>query len=187
MDFVIANNNGPARLYLNQVHNGNHWLSVKLETSHGNRFGEGSTDAVAQAGPVLYRHAHRDGSYLSAGDIRVHFGLGATAAFDGVQVVWPDGSKKIFCELFRRSRGHAEAGPRIEELSRCLASSASQSLLVPPFPEALALWVARGAPPDPRRGAILRHNSQPLLTTRHRCEELVGRIYYFSIRTARGH
>jgi len=85
MDFVIANNNGPARLYLNQVHNGNHWLSVKLETSHGNRFGEGSTDAVAQAGPVLYRHAHRDGSYLSAGDIRVHFGLGATAAFDGVQ------------------------------------------------------------------------------------------------------
>jgi hypothetical protein len=97
MDFVIANNNGPARLYLNQVRNGNHWLSVKLETSHGNRFGEGAQlTLLRKQGPALYRHAHRDGSYLSASDIRVHFGLGATAAFDGVQVVWPDGSKEIF-------------------------------------------------------------------------------------------
>jgi hypothetical protein len=34
------------------------------------------------------------GSYISQNDLRVHFGLGASAAVDRVQVRWPSGSEE---------------------------------------------------------------------------------------------
>ena len=40
-----------------------------------------------------------DGSYLSASDSRVHFGLGTTAALDGVVVHWPDGRRERWTGL----------------------------------------------------------------------------------------
>jgi len=44
--------------------------------------------------PVLWRHAHTDGSMLSASDVRVHFGLGGNPRIDAVAVHWLDGSKE---------------------------------------------------------------------------------------------
>jgi hypothetical protein len=35
-----------------------------------------------------------DGSYLSASDLRAHFGLGASRAIDSVVVLWPDGGRE---------------------------------------------------------------------------------------------
>jgi len=37
---------------------------------------------------------HTDSSYLSASDVRAHFGLGTRASVQGVLVDWPDGSKE---------------------------------------------------------------------------------------------
>jgi hypothetical protein len=39
---------------------------------------------------------HTDGSYLSASDPRVHFGLGPDPALEGVLVVWPDGAAEVW-------------------------------------------------------------------------------------------
>ena len=39
----------------------------------------------------LWRRARTDGSYMSANDIRVHFGLGEAETVDGVLVHWPSG------------------------------------------------------------------------------------------------
>jgi len=44
--------------------------------------------------PTLWRRARTDGSYLSASDARVHFGLGATPAITAVVVQWPDGQRE---------------------------------------------------------------------------------------------
>jgi hypothetical protein len=44
--------------------------------------------------PTLWRRVRTDGSYLSAGDIRAHFGLGTSAAVDAVVVQWPDGQSE---------------------------------------------------------------------------------------------
>jgi len=44
----------------------------------------------------LRRRAHTDGSYLSASDIRVHFGLGAWTQAVTVLVEWPGGPKEEF-------------------------------------------------------------------------------------------
>jgi hypothetical protein len=37
------------------------------------------------------RHAHADGSYASANDPRVLFGLGDDKGYTSVRVQWPDG------------------------------------------------------------------------------------------------
>jgi hypothetical protein len=97
IDIVVANNNGPARLLLNETPSRRHWLTVRLEAAAGNRLGLGARVAVLRPGaPPLWRRAHTDGSYLSAGDCRVHFGLGDTAAVDVVLVEWPDGTRERF-------------------------------------------------------------------------------------------
>jgi hypothetical protein len=97
IDIVVANNNGPARLLLNETPSRRHWLTVRLEAAAGNRLGLGARVAVLRPGaPPLWRRAHTDGSYLSAGDCRVHFGLGDTAAVDAVLVEWPDGTRERF-------------------------------------------------------------------------------------------
>ncbi len=93
IDIVIANNNGPVRLLLNQTRflKRNHWLLVRLEAAGGNRFGIGARIEVRQNGRRLMRRVHTDSSYLSANDVRVHFGLGEQARIDELIVYWPDG------------------------------------------------------------------------------------------------
>ena len=36
------------------------------------------------------------GSYLSQSDLRLHFGLGAAAVMDKVEILWPDGKRQSF-------------------------------------------------------------------------------------------
>jgi hypothetical protein len=95
VDIVVTNNNGPVRLLLNQAAPRGHWLQVLLDQRPGNRFGIGALVGVERAGhPTLWRRVRTDGSYQSASDVRVHFGLGASAAITAVVVQWPDGQRE---------------------------------------------------------------------------------------------
>ena len=110
VDIVVTNNNGPVRLLLNQVGGSNHWLQVRLDQRPGNRFGIGAWVGVERgSGPTLWRRVRTDGSYLSASDVRVHFGLGSSAAVAAVVVQWPDG---------QRERWTGIASDRVVTLSR---------------------------------------------------------------------
>ncbi len=94
-DIVVTNNGGPVRLLLNQAAAGQHWLQVRLEQPGGNRFGVGAWIALERAGrPTFFRRVRTDGSYLSAGDMRVHFGLGTSRAVGAVVVQWPGGPRE---------------------------------------------------------------------------------------------
>lgn len=91
VDIVTTSNGGPVRLLLNQSA-GHHWLQVRLQQGTGNRFGLGARVVVERAGqPGLTRRVKTDGSYLSASDIRAHFGLGTFSKVDAIVVTWPDG------------------------------------------------------------------------------------------------
>ena len=82
IDVLVTTNNGPARLLLNQSNTRNHWLQVRLRHDAGERFGMGARIGIERAGqPTLWRRVKTDGSYLSASDIRVHVGLGASAQY----------------------------------------------------------------------------------------------------------
>jgi hypothetical protein len=98
VDIVATNNGGAAVLLVNQeIENGskNHWLHVSVSQPPANRFGIGAWIGVERTGqPTLWRRVRTDGSYLSAGDTRVHFGLGASSASAAVVIQWPDGVKE---------------------------------------------------------------------------------------------
>jgi hypothetical protein len=96
IDIVISNNNGPARLLLNQTAPRGHWLEVRLQGVKCNRDGIGARVAVLMKGQKpLWGRAHTDGSYLSASDVRVHFGLGQNTEAQ-VLVEWPDDVKEVW-------------------------------------------------------------------------------------------
>ncbi len=92
IDIVIANNNGTARVLRNDQATGNHWLDVKLLNNKSNTDAIGARIKLVVDGmPMQSRHVRSDGSYLSASDTRVHFGLGGSTRVDYLDVIWPDG------------------------------------------------------------------------------------------------
>jgi hypothetical protein len=102
-DVVATNNGGSALLLLNQAAQSgaaHHWLQVRVRQPDLNRFGFGAWVGVERAGkPTLWRRVRTDGSYLSASDARLHFGLGASDAITDVVVQWPDGQRERWTGL----------------------------------------------------------------------------------------
>jgi hypothetical protein len=95
IDIVVANNDGPVRLLLNETGSKKHWLEVRLDGGASNRFGIGSRVGLMRRGqPTIWRNANTDSGYLSAHDPRVHFGLGGRPEVDALTVRWADGSKE---------------------------------------------------------------------------------------------
>ncbi len=91
VDVLVGNDAGPARLLVNEVDSGNHWIGLRL-VGAGGRDMLGARVAVERPGvPTLWRRARSDGSYASANDPRVLVGLGDSAAAPDVTVHWPDG------------------------------------------------------------------------------------------------
>ncbi len=95
-DVVVANNNGPARLYLNQT-GGSQWLHVKLVGRRANRSGLGARVGLRlRDGAYIWRRLHRDGSYLSSSEAAAYFGLGGAGEVLSLEVRWPGGEREIF-------------------------------------------------------------------------------------------
>jgi hypothetical protein len=96
-DIVVTNNGGPVGLLLNRHQDAGQrrWLQVRLEQPAGNRFAVGARVGLERKGrPTLWRRVKTDGSYLSASDSRVHFGLGDDSRVDALVVQWPDGEQQ---------------------------------------------------------------------------------------------
>ena len=97
-DVVVANNDGPVRVLRNEVGSRRAWLGLRLVGRAAGAAGErdqlgARVELLRDGAPALGRRARADGSYASANDPRVLFGLGrpADAAPERVRVTWPDG------------------------------------------------------------------------------------------------
>jgi len=91
-DILVANNNGPARLFRNDGGNRNTWLTIRLVGRKSNHDGLGAEVRVRAGGRILRDQARSGSSYLSASDPRLHFGLGQSRQADEVEVQWPSGA-----------------------------------------------------------------------------------------------
>jgi hypothetical protein len=99
IDVLIGNNNGPTRLLVNQVVNGNHWIGLRL-VGVGGRDMLGARVELARAGSsTRWRRARSDGSYASANDPRVIVGLGESANPPDVRVTWPNGTVDTWTQV----------------------------------------------------------------------------------------
>jgi hypothetical protein len=96
-DALVVNNNGPARLLLNMVGQDRAWLGVRLVSGDPARDALGARAALLWDGrPGLWRRVRADGSYSSAQDPRLLFGLGERKPPGGLRVWWPDGVVEDF-------------------------------------------------------------------------------------------
>ena len=92
VDVLVVNNNGPARLLINDAGHRKRWVGLRLLGGEGRRDALGARVGVSrESGPVLWRRARADGSYASANDPRVVVGLGTADAVTRVRVEWPGG------------------------------------------------------------------------------------------------
>ena len=98
-DVLVSNNNGPVRLFINEVGNRNHWLGLRLAGKNGRDMLGAQLEVVVSKGNVLRRRARTDGGYLSANDPRVLVGLGTTTGVQSVRVRWPGGTIEEWKDL----------------------------------------------------------------------------------------
>lgn len=91
-DVLLVNNNGPARILLNNVGQDRSWIGVRLVGQKVERDMLGTRVAVLRpGGKPLWRRVRTDGSFASANDPRVLFGLGDFSGSVSVRAVWPSG------------------------------------------------------------------------------------------------
>jgi hypothetical protein len=91
-DVLVTNNNGPARLLINQVGNRHHWFGLRLIGKSGRDMLGAKVEIAISKNELLRRRVRTDGSYLSAHDPRVLVGLGNATRIENVRVNWPDGT-----------------------------------------------------------------------------------------------
>jgi hypothetical protein len=91
VDIVVLNVGAPPSLLLNQNASTNHRVLFKLVGTKSNRAAIGARVTIASDGVKQFDEVRSGGSYLSQNDLRLHFGLGATAKINSVQVRWPNG------------------------------------------------------------------------------------------------
>ena len=90
-DVLVVDSEGEPMLLHNSSPSGHHWLGVKLIGVKSNRDGIGALIRVTAGRKTLLRRCATDGSYLSASDRRIHFGLGAATQVETISVHWPSG------------------------------------------------------------------------------------------------
>ncbi len=100
-DWVVGNINGPTRLLLNQVDNDHHWVGFDVFDANDQRRLTHTVIWLLDENNrrTRRRHARTDGSYASAQDPRVLFGLGNRDTDVAIEAHWPDGTRERFSGL----------------------------------------------------------------------------------------
>jgi hypothetical protein len=117
MDAVINNMDGVPALLKDVDPNHNHWLGLRLVGGPKSpRDATGGTVYLTANGIRRRADVFSGGSYASTSDMRPHFGLGAAATVDRLEVHWPSGVVEVF---------------RVPEIDRFMTLTEGQGNAVP--------------------------------------------------------
>jgi hypothetical protein len=95
LDMVLSNVDNSLRVFRNDAPPpDHHWLFVRAMI--GPRDALGARVTIVVGGERRLGIALRSYSYQSSNDPRVHFGLGSRDRVDGIEVMWPDGTREGF-------------------------------------------------------------------------------------------
>lgn len=96
LDLLLANAEGPARLYRNDFERVGSALRVSTLDRDGRPSFPAVVTAVFSGGSRSVRRADPGGSYLATGDPRAFFAVPSGEQVDEFLVVWPDGARERF-------------------------------------------------------------------------------------------
>jgi hypothetical protein len=91
LDAIVTTNDGSAHLLHNETAIANHWLTLNLVGHKSNRDAIGAEVKLVTPAGRQFEMVSTAGSYLSAKDKRVHFGLGAERIAKSIEIRWPSG------------------------------------------------------------------------------------------------
>lgn len=91
LDAVITENGGPAHILMNRTRTANHWIGFRLVGHKSNRDGIGAVIRIDTSQGSQWQTVTTSSSYLSASDVRAHFGLGPDTSVKVVVIRWPSG------------------------------------------------------------------------------------------------
>ena len=92
LDAAILNRGDYIQLLRNDGGNANNWLTVKLVGTKSARDGTGARLKLVSEGVTQYEQAKGGMSYMSAHDLRIHFGLGQRKTIDSLEITWLSGT-----------------------------------------------------------------------------------------------
>jgi len=96
IDIVISDYQGPAHLLRNEGENNYHWIELDLRGTKSNRDAIGArVKLVSESGKVQYRSVSPAGSYASANDRRIVFGLGDEDEIREIRIRWPSSTEQV--------------------------------------------------------------------------------------------
>ena len=90
MSLVLAHNE-PIAFFHNQTLRGGHFVTLRLEGTASNRDAVGARVRLVAGGRRQVAQRVGGGSYQSANDGRLHFGLGSARSIESIEVAWPSG------------------------------------------------------------------------------------------------
>ncbi|MCI0418060.1 MAG: FG-GAP-like repeat-containing protein [Acidobacteria bacterium] len=99
IDLVISNSNESALCLRNEGGNKNHWIGLELHGTKSNRQGIGAKITLTSPGnQIQFATVSTAGSYLSANDPRVLFGLGREESVKEIHIQWPSGISQVILQ-----------------------------------------------------------------------------------------
>jgi hypothetical protein len=91
LDAVVANQNGPLRVYKNTVAPENQWIEFDLEGTASNRSAIGAQVTVFWNGQQQVQEVSGGSGFAAQNDRRLHFGLGKNPTIEKAAIRWPSG------------------------------------------------------------------------------------------------
>jgi hypothetical protein len=99
LDMLVANNGQDAELLRNDGGNRGNALLVRLHGAGANTGAIGARIRATTGSRTQMRDVRAGSSYMSQNDLRAHFGLGAAARVERLEVVWPSGRTETLANV----------------------------------------------------------------------------------------
>jgi enediyne biosynthesis protein E4 len=95
IDIVVTRLNEAPLLLRNTMGDGRNWLTIELRGRKSNRDAIGAHIKLAAGGRAQYNHVTTSVGYASSSQKGVHFGLGAAAQAERIEIRWPGGQVQV--------------------------------------------------------------------------------------------
>jgi hypothetical protein len=96
LDLAINNNNMPPVIYRNTLRRTGHWLELKLAGAKSNSDAVGARLRLSAGGKTMTRQIEAGSGFAAQMMLPAHFGLGAAANVEQLEITWPNGQTQQF-------------------------------------------------------------------------------------------
>ena len=99
IDVLISNCGAEPTLLINRVGARRNWIQLRLTGTDSSRDAVGTRLTLTTAEGEQSDQITGGGSYLSASDLRAHFGLGEAVRVEEIRIRWPSGKEEVLKDI----------------------------------------------------------------------------------------